>query len=154
MPPHLSLNELYAMRTRKQQSRVVSFDRVLELCHRRIRTVASYGGMNTFYEIPGMLIGYPLYNIFDCMDHITNSLRRTGFLVQILPPPNVCVLYISWDPKELHPEKSVLPRRPPHTIEPPRRTTPVSPPLRIMPFADQCGMGGGGSGAGGSRKLF
>jgi len=65
----------------------------------------------------------------------------------------VCVLYISWDPKELHPEKSVLPRRPPHAIEPPRRVAPVPTSMRIMPFADG-GMGGGGSGAGGSRKLF
>lgn len=103
MPPQISLHELYRIQKDKTHARTLCFDRVLELCHRRIRTVASYGGQNTFFEIPGMMLGYPLYNIYDCMDYVIDSMRKTGFLVQILPPPNVCVIYISWDPKELRP---------------------------------------------------
>jgi len=106
MPPNISLSELYQTRKTKEHSRKVSFDRVLELVHRRIRTVNSYGGMNTFFEIPGMLVGYPLYNIYECSNHLVNMLRNSGFLVQILPPPHVCVIYISWDPKELKPVAS------------------------------------------------
>lgn len=102
-PPQISLHELYRMQQNKTHARTVCFDRVLELCHRRIRTVASYGGQNTFFEIPGMMIGYPLYNIYDCLDYIVSNMRKTGFLVQVLPPPSVCVIYISWDPSELHP---------------------------------------------------
>lgn len=94
------------MQKQKQHARTLCFDRVLELCHRRIRTVASYGGQNTFYEIPGMMVGYPLFNIFDCLDHVVKALRKSGFLVQILPPPNVCVVYVSWDPMEIKPPKS------------------------------------------------
>lgn len=97
------------MRKKKQGARLVCFDKVLETCHRRIRTVASYGGMNTFYEIPGMLIGYPLYNVMECCEYIIESLRKIGFLVQVLPPPHVAVIYISWDPQELKPKKSSLP---------------------------------------------
>lgn len=106
MPPQISLNELYNMRTRKQTSRTISYDHVLELCHRRIRTVASYGGLNAFYEIPGMIVGYPLYSIHACLDYVVTALRQSGFLVQILPPPHIAVVYISWDPEELHPRKS------------------------------------------------
>ena len=101
MPVSITLNELYQERRTKEKSKKISFDRVLELVQRRIRNVNSYGGMNTFYEIPGMLVGFPLYNVYDCMSHIVDELRVSGFLVQILPPPNVCVLYISWDPKEV-----------------------------------------------------
>jgi hypothetical protein len=101
MPVSITLNELYQERRVKERSKKLSFDRVLELVHRRIRNVNSYGGLNTFYEIPGMLVGYPLFNVYDCMSHIIDELRTSGFLVQILPPPNVCVLYISWDPKEV-----------------------------------------------------
>lgn len=103
MPVSITLNELYQERRTKERSKKISFDRVLELVHRRIRNVNSYGGLNTFYEIPGMLVGYPLFNVYDCMSHIIEELRVSGFLVQILPPPNVCVLYISWDPKEVKP---------------------------------------------------
>lgn len=109
MPPHISLHELYAMRKKKESARTICFDKVLEICHRRIRTVASYGGMNTFYEIPGMLIGYPLFNVFECCDHVIAALRKIGFLVQVLPPPHVAVIYISWDPEELKPKRSKLP---------------------------------------------
>ena len=102
-PPHISLHELYHVHSQKKHARTLCFDKILELCHRRIRNVAAYGGMNTFFEVPGMLIGYPLYNIHECMEHIITQLRNTGFLVQVLPPPHVCVMYISWDPQELKP---------------------------------------------------
>lgn len=111
MPPHISLHELYHIQKEKKQARTLCFDRVLELCHRRIRNVASYGGLNTFFEIPGMLVGLPLYNIFDCLDYTVDHMRKAGFLVQILPPPHVCVIYISWDPKELHPRKAAPQKR-------------------------------------------
>jgi hypothetical protein len=103
MPPQISLNELYNMRKRKHTSRTLSYDHVLELCHRRVRTVASYGGLNAFYEIPGMIVGYPLFSIHACLEYVVEALRNTGFLVQILPPPHVAVMYISWDPEELKP---------------------------------------------------
>jgi len=106
MAPQISLNELYAMNKKKQSFRKLSYERVLELCHRRIRTVATYGGMNAFFEVPGMIVGYPLYHVHDCLDHMVESLRGSGFLVQILPPPHIAVVYISWDPQELNPPKA------------------------------------------------
>lgn len=102
-PPQLSLAELYNVQSQKKIARHHSFDRVLELCHRRIRTVAKHGGMNTFYEIPGMIIGYPLYSIHECMMYIVDALRKNGFLVQILPPPNYAVIYMSWEPNDVRP---------------------------------------------------
>lgn len=74
---------------------------MLELCHRRIRLVAAHGGQNTFYEVPGVILGYPLYNLNQCTTYLIDALRADGFLVQLLPPPNVAVLYLSWDPSEL-----------------------------------------------------
>lgn len=102
-PPQLSLAELYNVQSQKKIARHHSFDRVLELCHRRIRTVAKHGGMNTFYEIPGMIIGYPLYSVYECMMYIVDALRKNGFLVQILPPPNYAVIYMSWEPNDVRP---------------------------------------------------
>jgi hypothetical protein len=101
MPPHISINELRNIHREKQKNKTICFDKILEICHRRIRNVASYGGQNTFYEIPGLLIGYPLFNVRECLEYVVQSLRRSGFLVQILPPPHMAVMYISWDPAEL-----------------------------------------------------
>lgn len=106
MPPHISLNELYSMQRKKENYKKTSYDKILEFCHRRIRNISSFGGQNTFFEVPGMLVGYPLYNIYHCTDYIVDQLRKSGFLIQILPPPQICVLYISWDPAELKPKSN------------------------------------------------
>ena len=100
-PPQINLQELYGMQKKKKQNRLLCFDHIIELCHRRIRTVASYSGQNTFYEIPGIVVGYPLYNLNECIAYVVASLRNNGFLVQVLPPPHIGVIYISWDPREL-----------------------------------------------------
>lgn len=113
MPPQIQLQELYQMKKKKEQAKTFCYDRVIELCHRRIRNIAGYGGQNTFYEIPGMLVGYPLFNIYDCMQYVVESLRKSGFLVQILPPPHICVLYVSWDPEELKPKHALRAIMPP-----------------------------------------
>lgn len=112
MPPQISLNELYQLKKKKDNIKNVCFDKIIELCHRRIRNISSHGGMNTFYEIPGMMIGYPLYNIYECTDYIMKSLRKNGLLVQLLPPPQVSVLYISWDPDEIKPKRTQQPALP------------------------------------------
>jgi hypothetical protein len=106
MAPLINMNELYQLKKKKEQIKNVSFDRIIEMCHKRIKNIAAHGGMNTFYEIPGMLLGYPLYNIYECLDYVVDKLRKNGFLVQVLPPPHVCVVYVSWDPEELKPKKN------------------------------------------------
>jgi hypothetical protein len=109
MPPQINLQELYSMQKKKLTNRRKCFDHIIELCHRRIRTVSSYCGQNTFYEIPGFVIGYPLYNLNECIEYVVDALRKNSFLIQILPPPNVGVIYISWDPREIKPQKALPP---------------------------------------------
>lgn len=101
MPPsQLNINELYRMQKKRNEYKMISFEKILELCHKRIKTVATYGGLNTFYDIPGLLIGYPLYKIPECMNYIIEQLRKNGLLVQILNQ-YTGVLFISWDPNDL-----------------------------------------------------
>lgn len=107
MPPQINLQELYNMQKKKLKNRTKCFDHIIELCHRRIRNVSSYTGQNTFYEIPGFIVGYPLYNLNECITYVVEALRKNGFLIQILPPPQIGVIYISWDPRELMPKKAI-----------------------------------------------
>ena len=128
MPPQIQLSELYQMKKKRDQSKTFCYDRVIELCHRRIRNIAGFGGQNTFYEIPGMLVGYPLYSIYECQEYVVDALRKSGFLVQILPPPHVCVIYVSWDPQDLKPkfaQKALMP--------PPAAPAPVVPGFQAPP---------------------
>jgi hypothetical protein len=97
------------MRKQKETNKTYCFDHVLEKCHKRIRNVASYGAMNSFYEIPSMIVGLPLYDINQCTQYVIEQLRKVGFLVQLLPPPHMYVLYVSWDPEEIKPLKKSIP---------------------------------------------
>lgn len=106
--PSITLSELYDMKKKKETNRTKCFDHIMELCHRRIRNIASYGGLNCFYEIPGLLIGFPIYNLDECTSYIVEKLRKSGFLVQLLPPPHISVIYISWDPNELKPRRPAI----------------------------------------------
>lgn len=109
MPPYLSIHELYSAQKKKVESRTVYFDQIIELIHRRIKKISSVGGLNTFYEVPGILIGYPLYDLNECTTYIINALRKNGFLVQLLPPPNNYAIYISWNPSEINVKQDKLP---------------------------------------------
>ena len=93
--------KIIQLKKTKDNIKKKSYDRIIELVHRRIRNIASYGGQNTFYEIPVILIGYPLYNTEDCLNYVVEHLRKNGLLIQILPPPSICVIYISWNPDDL-----------------------------------------------------
>lgn len=103
MSPQLNIKELHNIQKKKLELKHVAYDHIIELIHRRIKLVASFGGTNTFYEIPGLVVGYPLYNLIHCTTYIMESLRKNGLLVQLLPPPHISVLYISWDKKDVRP---------------------------------------------------
>ena len=104
MPPKISLYELYSLKKKKEENKSVSFDKILEICHAKIKKVAEAGGMNVFFEVPNLVIGLPLYNINKCIEYIVDCLRKNGLLVQIIPYPNNNIIYISWNPFDISPK--------------------------------------------------
>jgi len=105
MPPRISLGELYTLKEKKDYVKFVTFDYIIETCHKKIKNTATIGGMNIFYEIPYYIYGKPLYKMQDCITYIIDSLRKNGLYVQILPEPNANMLYISWNPSEISTKK-------------------------------------------------
>ena len=109
MAPQLKLSELYQLQDHKKTNKYAAFDRILEVCHNKIRNTARIGGTSIFYEIPGMMLGYPLYDISEAIEYVVGSLRKSGLSLQILPAPHVGVIYISWNPVELQPRTAPTP---------------------------------------------
>ncbi len=107
MPPQISISELYSMKNKKEQTKTNTFNVIIEKCHSKIKHIASQGGMNIFFEIPYIMLGYPLYNINECIDYVVEALRNNGLLVQILPQPNNNTLYISWKPTDVSVKKQL-----------------------------------------------
>lgn len=111
MQPQISLSELYSMKSKKDKIKINTFNVILGKCHVKIKKIAEQGGMNLFYEIPHFLLGYPLYDINDCVEYIVECLRKSGFLVQILPKPNNYTIYISWKPTDVKQRKTLTSSR-------------------------------------------
>lgn len=106
MPPQISITELYEINKKKELSKHVSYDKVIEMCHKKIKKIALAGGMNVFFEIPYIIIGLPLYNINNCIEYVVNSLRKNGLLIQVLAYPNNNTIYISWSPSDVNIKKT------------------------------------------------
>lgn len=107
MPPQLLLSELYSMKNKKDQTKTRTFDVIIDKCHNKIKLIASQGGMNLFFEIPYVMIGYPLYNIKECVDYVVEALRKNGLFVQVLSHPNDNTIYISWKPTDVKVKKQL-----------------------------------------------
>lgn len=101
MYPQISLSELYDMKNKKDKTKTQTFNIILSKCHDKIKSIASQGGLTMFYELPYWMMGYPLYDINECVEYIVEALRQNGLLVQILPHPNNNTIYISWRPTDV-----------------------------------------------------
>ncbi|MAT11283.1 MAG: hypothetical protein CMM02_09770 [Rhodopirellula sp.] len=105
MPPQISLDSLYQYKNNKDKKKTYIFDEIILKCHDKIKKIAIQGGQCIFFEIPYVIIGKPLYNIFDCIDYIVKALKKNGLFVSILAPPNNNILYISWNPNDTNKRK-------------------------------------------------
>jgi hypothetical protein len=105
--PQISISELYSMKSNKDKIKINTFNVILNKCHTKIKMIAGQGGMNIFFEVPYVLLGYPLYNITECVEYIVDAIRKNGMLVQILPYPNSNTIYISWRPTDINVKKQL-----------------------------------------------
>lgn len=99
--PQISISELYSMKSKKDKIKYDTFNVVLGKCHAKIKHIATQGGLNIFFEIPYILLGYPLYDMLECQEYVVEALKKNGLLVQILPHPNPNTIYISWRPTDV-----------------------------------------------------
>jgi hypothetical protein len=85
---HRKTNEL---KTRK----IKIYDEVLQKCHHRIKLVSKLTPLNqwSFYIIPKVLFGIPLYNLAECVEYLVKMLTENGFKVAYTHPN---LLLITW----------------------------------------------------------
>lgn len=99
----LSISELTKSRSKQQEYWNGIFDKILLLCHKRIKYCAKKLKSKCFYEVPTCVIGLPVYNYKDCINHLIKKLKNNDLDVEYRAPN---VLFISW---ERHQEDYVKP---------------------------------------------
>ena len=93
--PFVNIDELHRQQKYKLERRYAIYEKILGLCHNRIKQVAKNpDNMGfCFYNIPPYVYGVPLYDTKSCIMYIVKSLVSNGFDVRYTHPN---LLWISW----------------------------------------------------------
>lgn len=86
---------------RKNRS-TACFERILEICHKKILFHCDRRHMRFFYEVPEYMFGYPLFNVNDAIRYVVDALTKNGFLAIYYFPK---FIYVSWDMEEIDKHK-------------------------------------------------
>ena len=98
----LNILDLHRNMNEKKLKRTACFEKVLETCHKKIVTCSQNNKLNCFYEVPDYVIGYPLFDLNECIRFLIDCLTKNGFLAIYYFPRYI---YISWDFEEIEKAK-------------------------------------------------
>lgn len=93
-----SIDTLRKEKSTKDSEKVEIFNIVLNKCVEKI-LYANRHTDKTFviFEVPQILIGYPMYDMKSCILFVMNKLAQSNYLVEFIEP---FYLYIDWGSKQ------------------------------------------------------
>lgn len=103
MMKRLNILELHRTINEKNARKHECYDKVLDICHKKIVMATEHKKLNCFFEVPEYICGYPIFNLSSCIKYMIDHLQMNGFLTKYIFPK---YLYISWDFEEIKQEKN------------------------------------------------
>lgn len=95
--PFTNARELSQMMIERQNVKTHQFDKVLEVCQMHIASAVKVNRMHCLVEVPEFILGYPLYDINDCILYVVSKLKQYEYKVSYYFPK---LLHISWIPEK------------------------------------------------------
>ena len=90
----VSINDLYNIQDRKEEERILIYNKILNKFYGKIEYLAKMGRIEFFYNLPDIIYGLPLYDKNACICYIIYKLRMPGFIVEYIYPNGINV---NWD---------------------------------------------------------
>lgn len=94
----LNILDLHCSMNDKQNKASECYEKVLDICHKKIKGCADNQQVRCLIEVPCFVFGYPIFDYNKCLEHVYKSLVKNGFLVKYYFPKH---LYVSWDFAEI-----------------------------------------------------
>jgi hypothetical protein len=93
---HINIDDLYEHKKKNDLNRLDIYNKLLIKIHSKIKIASRLRNSENFcsYVMPEVLIGYPNYNLSDCLVFIIDRLQKDGFLTRYIHPN---LLFISWN---------------------------------------------------------
>lgn len=88
-PASFDIRKLYQTQKKRDDYRQEMYDSVLRKAHCRIETVAARKETACLFQIPGFLLGMPLYDPYQCCGYVLQRLKMDGFVVAYMHPNTV-----------------------------------------------------------------
>lgn len=108
----LNILELHRTINEKNARKNECYDKVLEICHKKIMLATQHKQLKCFFQVPEYICGYPIFDLNNCIKYLLESLKVNGFLVKYFFPK---YLYVSWDFDEIQKENNNSQIQVPHT---------------------------------------
>lgn len=92
----IDIDELYEHKKKAALVRLSMYNKILKRIHQRIKITSRQRINNTMcsFVMPEVMIGFPTYDIGDCLVYIMAQLEENGFLLKYIHPN---LLLISWN---------------------------------------------------------
>lgn len=97
----INIMDLHRTINEKNEKKIECYEKILEICHKKITIASENKKLKHIFDIPEYIVGYPLFNLNNCITFIIDNLRINGFLVKYFFPKT---LYVSWDFEEIKTE--------------------------------------------------
>lgn len=92
----ITVKDIHEKQKRREGKRKEVFEAILEECGKLIKKSDDMRQTFCIYNIPELLIGYPLFNMNECIGYLMSELQKRGFQTHYLFPKNIVV---SWSIK-------------------------------------------------------
>ena len=104
--PRINIDELYETKKKNNLTRVDIYNKLLIKIHNRIKLSSRIKTNENFctYIMPEVLIGYPNYNLEECLVFIIDKLQTDGFLTRYVHPNLLMISWNHWVPSYVRDE--------------------------------------------------
>ena len=96
----IDLDELYENKKKSSLVKLSMYNKILQRIHQRIKVTSRQRKNNTicFFVMPEVMIGYPTYDIGDCLVYIMSELDSNGFKLKYIHPNLLIICWEHWVP--------------------------------------------------------
>jgi len=104
--PRINIDELYESKKKNNLTRIDIYNKLLLKIHNRIKISSRIKTNENFctYIMPEVLIGYPNYNVEECLLFIIDKLQIDGFLTRYIHPNLLMISWNHWVPSYVRDE--------------------------------------------------
>ena len=104
--PRINIDELYESKKKNNLTRLDIYNKLLIKVHNRIKTASRLKNSENFctFIMPEVLIGYPNYNLEECLLFIIDKLQIDGFLTRYIHPNLLMISWNHWVPSYVRDE--------------------------------------------------